>query len=226
VRATPPLTEVSTSDRTVVWGHSQGGGAALWAGGIAPAYAPDVPLAGVAALAPAGDLPALVGNLDAVPGGSIFASFVVAGYASTYPDADVEAYVRPEAQVFVREIAGRCLAEPEVLLSVGSSLAFDGSIFARNPAEGAFGRRLAENVPTLPVAAPLLIAQGQADALVVPERQAAYARRLCAAGQKLEYRSYAGRDHVGIVAPDSPLVPDLVRWTEERFAGVPATSTC
>ncbi len=226
VRAARGITEVEVGDRTVVWGHSQGGGAALWTGGIAPVYAPDVPLAGVAALAPASDLPALVGNLDRVPGGGIFASFVVAGYAATYPDVDVDASVRPEAQVFVREIAARCLAEPEVLLSVGSSLAFDGSIFAGSPAAGALGRRLGENVPTLPIAAPLLIAQGAADALVLPERQAAYAKRLCAAGQKLDYRTYPGRDHVGVVAADSPLVPDLVRWTTERFAGLPAASTC
>ncbi len=226
VRAARQLNEVTLADRTVVWGHSQGGGAALWTGGIARTYAPDVPLAGVAALAPASDLPALVDNLDRVPGGSIFASFVVAGYSSTYPDVSVDDYVRPEAQVIVREIAARCLDEPEALLSVGSSLAFDGSIFARDPATGAFGHRLQENVPTLPISAPLLIAQGDADTLVVPDRQAAYARRLCAAGQNLEYRTYAGRDHVGVVAPDSPLVADLVRWTADRLAGAPAPSTC
>ena len=60
----------------------------------------------------------------------------------------------------------------------------------------------------------------------MPDRQAAYARRLCAAGQNLEYRTYAGRDHVGVVAPDSPLVADLVRWTADRLAGAPAPSTC
>jgi len=226
VRAARKLPDISLSDRTVVWGHSQGGGAALWTGGIAASYAPDVPLAGVAALAPASDLPALVGNLDAVPGGSIFASFVVAGYTSTYPDVRFDDYVRPEAQVFVRAIAGRCLAEPEVLLSVGSALAFDGSIFRTSPTTGAFGRRLRENVPVLRVAAPLFVGQGLADALVLPDRQADYVRQLCRGGQQLEYRTYPGQDHVGVVGPQSALVPDLLRWTADRFDGKPSPSTC
>jgi hypothetical protein len=41
---------------------------------LAPTYAPDANVIGVAALAPASDLPGLVGNLDEVTGGSIFAS--------------------------------------------------------------------------------------------------------------------------------------------------------
>jgi hypothetical protein len=44
----------------VVSGH--GGHAALWTGILAPTYAPDVTLDGVAALAPAGNLPSPVEN--------------------------------------------------------------------------------------------------------------------------------------------------------------------
>ncbi|QUB99149.1 hypothetical protein [Cellulosimicrobium cellulans] len=48
----------------------------------------------------------------------------------------------------------------------------------------------------------------------------------CAAGQPVDYRTYEGRDHVGLVQADSPLAPDLVRWTEARLAGEPPTPTC
>jgi uncharacterized membrane protein HdeD (DUF308 family) len=51
VRAARRLPEIRLGDRTVVWGHSHGGGAALWVGQEARSYAPDVPLRGVAALA-------------------------------------------------------------------------------------------------------------------------------------------------------------------------------
>ena len=226
VRAARQLGDVSLSNRTVVWGHSQGGNAALWTGGLQPSYAPDVPLAGVAAMAPASDLPGLVGNLEKIPGGSIFASYVVAAYTRTYPDVKEDDVLRPAARTFVDEMAQRCLAEPEALVSVGSSLTFDGPIFTDAATQGAFGRRLQENTPTKPITAPLLIAQGGSDPLVLPTAQAAYAKRLCDAGQALDYRTYPGRDHVGVVSPQSELIPDLVRWTQDRIDGKPASVTC
>src|SRR5262249_1937513 len=56
VRAARQMPELTLGERTVVWGHSQGGHAALWTGIIAPKYAPDVTIAGVAAIAPAANM--------------------------------------------------------------------------------------------------------------------------------------------------------------------------
>src|SRR5439155_1171000 len=56
VRAARHLPGVTLGDRTVVWGHSQGGNAALWTGILAPGYAPDAGVVGVAALAPGSEL--------------------------------------------------------------------------------------------------------------------------------------------------------------------------
>jgi hypothetical protein len=42
----------------------------------------------------------------------------------------------------------------------------------------------------------------------------------------VDYRTYAGRDHVPLVEPDSPAVTDLLQWTQERFRQVPARDTC
>ena len=53
VRAARELPATQATSRFAVWGHSQGGHAALWTGQLQPSYAPDVTLAGVAALAPA-----------------------------------------------------------------------------------------------------------------------------------------------------------------------------
>ena len=40
----------------------------------------------------------------------------------------------------------------------------------------------------------------------------------CAQGGKVDYRTYPGRDHVGVVA-DSALIPDLMQWTQDRLNG-------
>ncbi|MGA4778372.1 lipase family protein [Cellulosimicrobium sp. AB352] len=226
VRAARALDDATLGEQTVVWGHSQGGHAALWTGAVAPVYAPDVPLAGVAALAPASDLTAMVSHLENVPGGSVFASYVVAAYDAAYPDADAIEAVRPGARLVVHEMASRCLSEPGALVSVAEALSMDQPLWTTDPTDGALGERLAENVPTGAVEAPLLVAQGASDPLVLPSTQDAYVGERCAAGQPVDYRTYEGRDHVSLVQADSPLAPDLVRWTEARLAGEPPTPTC
>lgn len=227
-RAARELDGADLGLRSVVWGHSQGGGAALWTGGVASYYAPDVPLDGVAALAPAANLPGLVATLPDVTGGSVFASFVLSGYAGVYPDVTWRDYVRPGAQTTVRAIASRCLSEPGVLVSVLELLALsrDPVITASDPGTGPLGTRLAENVPPLTTEAPLLLAQGADDTLITTEIQEEFVDAVCDAGQQLDYRTYERRDHVGLVQPDSPLVPDLIAWTHDRFADVPVEPGC
>lgn len=228
VRAARQVAEADLGEQTVVWGHSQGGHAALWTGGLADTYAPDVPLSGVAALAPASNPRALTANLNNITGGSIFASFVVAAYTSIYDDVSFGAYVRPGAEVVVREMATRCLAEPGTLISAlhAVGLSADPEIFRQQPTTGAFGRHLQENVPPASVSAPLLIAQGAIDTLVTARSQDEYVDTLCAAGQDVDYRRYAGREHVDLVQPGSALLPELFAWTRDRLDAHAADTGC
>ena len=226
VRAAHQLTDAHLSEQTVVWGHSQGGHAALWAGMLAPAYAPELEIDGVAALAPASNLPGLVDATEGVTGGELFASYVVDAYTATYPDVTYDDLVRPGARIIVREMAQRCLAEPGILVSALTSVSLDKPIWSGDPSSGPFLARLEQNVPAGPIPAPLLVGQGADDGLVVPAAQDAYVDARCAAGYAVDYRTYDGRGHVPLVEPDSPLVPDLLAWTTDRFAGRPATDTC
>lgn len=223
VRAARTMTELSWGDRTVVWGHSQGGHAAIWTGGLAPAYAPDVDVVGVAAMAPATDLPALVAGVKDTVVGKIMLSFVLSAYSSTYPEVRFDDYVGPRRRG--RAMASRCLSGPGALLSVATALTM-GDLFAVDPSTGPLAARLDANVPRLPVPSPLLIMQGRADTLVLPDVQDRYVQARCDAGQPVEYRTYAGRDHLSVLAPDSPLVVDLIAWTRARFAGAPPPGGC
>lgn len=226
VRAARQLSALSLRPAVVVWGHSQGGHAALWTAELAPSYAPDVRIAGVAAMAPATDLPPMLARIQATPVGGIMSAYVLHAYAAAYPDVRIEDYVRPIKRMLVADMAGRCLDGGRALASVASSLAIGGAPFATDPTTGPLGRRLAENVPRGRIDAPVLIAQGEADELVAPDLQAAYARQRCAAGQAIAYRRYPGADHLSLVAPGAALEADLLEWTAERFAGRSAESTC
>ena len=230
VRAAHQLEHLDLSPETVIWGHSQGGHAALWAGQLAPTYAPDVDVVGIAALSAASDPLALAELVTAHPGAlgaSLGISFVLAAYSRTYPDVSLDD-VTPAARTLVEEAAARCTSEPGTLVTVltGVAVSRDVPILRADPATGAVGRRLRENVPLGPWAAPLFLGQGTADEVIAVRLQDDYVARLCAAGRPLRYTTYAGRDHMGVLAPDSPLNADLEQWTEDRLAGLPQANTC
>lgn len=226
VRAAQQLPDAALPTRTVVWGHSQGGHAALWAGGLAGEVAPEVDIAGVAAMAPAANLPGLLADLVTSPIGGVFGSFVIASYAEAYPDVELDQYVRPGARIGVQETAGRCLTDPGMIVSVVGALLGDKPVWSGDPATGALAVRARENVPTLPIAAPLLVAQGAADTLVKPVAQEEWVAARCAAGQKLEYRTYDHLDHMGLVTGESALLPELFEWTAARVAGEAPAVDC
>ncbi|WP_446663556.1 lipase family protein [Flexivirga sp. B27] len=226
VRAARQLRHVSVSKRTVLWGLSQGGGAALWTRQIQRSYAPDVPLTGVAAIAPTSDMPALARHFNSIPKGMVFMAFVLKAYAAEYADVRVADYVDPAGNKLVRGASERCLRTAETYVAQAVSKGATAPLLNREPTDGALGRRLHENTPVAIDPTPLLIAQGGADKLVPAGVQRAYARGMCERGQQLDYRQYAGRGHGGVARGDSPLLPQLISWTEHRLAGVPAADSC
>lgn len=228
VRAAQQMDEISLSGQTTLWGHSQGGHASLWAGELAASYAPELDVVGVVSLAPASDAIGLVRHLPNVTGGSVFASFVAEAYFAHYPDVTRSRYIEPSARTVVREMSTRCLSEPGALVSVLAALSIDTdmSIFRTDPTTGPLGDRLRENTPRGEIVAPLFVGQGGSDPLVDPAMQRAYVSDRCADGQALEYREYAGFDHMGVVGSASPLIPELFNWTKARFSGEPFDSNC
>jgi pimeloyl-ACP methyl ester carboxylesterase len=230
IRAAHQVDDLHLSDQTVVWGHSQGGHAALWAGQLAPTYAPELRIQGIAALSPASDPLALASQVAQHPGAlgaTLGVSFVVTAYARTYPDITLDEIVEPSARTFVKEAAARCTVDPGTLVTIltGVALSLD-PVVKVDPTQGAFGQRLTQNIPLGPWPSPLFIGQGAADEVVDPAIQARYIAGLCSAGRALQFTSYPGATHMGVLKPESPLTADLEHWTQDRFAGRPARSTC
>lgn len=210
------------SARTVAWGHSQGGHAALWMSQIAEDYAPGVTLLGTAALAPAADPLALAEELTAGDASvllSILISWVLVPYADTYDDVELSRYIAPGAEAIVREMTQRCPSEPGVMVSVATALgvAEDRPLYVGDLTAGALGRRLADNVPSGPWEHPLLIAWGDQDEVIPPRLQQEYVDRLCAQGEQVRFLEYRGYDHLGTLLPRSSFLPVLAKWTDERL---------
>jgi pimeloyl-ACP methyl ester carboxylesterase len=216
VRAAHQMTELTLDARTVVWGHSQGGHSALWTGIVGPRYAPELNIVGVAAIAPAANPARIIVMNPAIDKG--LGPYIAASYSRFYPDIKFEMALRPEALAAGREITKLCGSfppdDPKRIRQLTATFEAPTLATKTNPALAA---RLAQNTADRPIAAPLLIAQGLADAVVSPMATEMYVEERCAAGQNLEYWTVAGRDHSDIVQPDSPLAVPLAAWTAARF---------
>jgi acetyl esterase/lipase len=229
VRAARRMNEINLDDRVVVWGHSQGGHAALWSGIRAQEYAIDLKVLAIAAVAPASDLRPFGAAAPSTIFGKLITpivwSLIIRSYSAAYPDVDEGFYIRKHARPFVNDMAGRCLGEWRTLFSVLEGALFPGfGIFAHHPTDGPLASRLEQNSPMGPIPMPVLIAQGDQDDLMDLQRRFVAAR--CAAGQRMDFRAYPGQDHVSVMASNSRLVPDLIDWTRDRLAGQLASTKC
>lgn len=208
--------------RTVVWGHSQGGHAALWTSQIAEDYAPELRVRGTAVLAPAAEPVELAEELtrgDANALLSILISWVLVPYADTYDDVDLTRYIAPGSEAIVREMTQRCPSEPGVMVSVATALGVseDRPLYVGDLTTGVLGRRLADNTPTGPWEQPLLVAWGDEDEVIPARLQREFVARLCAQGERVRSLEYRGYDHLRTLLPGSRFVPVLISWTDARF---------
>ncbi|MEP6481419.1 MAG: lipase family protein [Rhodoglobus sp.] len=226
VLAAHQLTDLSLSNRTVVWGHSQGGQAAIWTGQLAADYAPDLEILGVAAAAPAADAKGLISTFENSTIGKVLGPFVIRAFSETYADVDALDYVDPRMFAIYDAASRRCFAGSQTAVTALTVATMYGPMYTKDPSTGPLGERLDQNKPTGPIAAPLFIAQGAADPLILPKVQEQYIKDRCDAGQALRYEEYAGRDHLSVVADDSPFSAELLTWTDDRFAGKPQQNTC
>jgi uncharacterized membrane protein HdeD (DUF308 family)/pimeloyl-ACP methyl ester carboxylesterase len=226
ILAAAELPGLTLSPDTVVWGHSQGGHAALWTTQLAPEYTPGVDVLGTAAVAPAADPAALADELlryDANAMLSVLTSWVLVPYSQTYADVHLEDYVAPGARAIVREMTQRCPSEPGVVVSVLTALGVseDRPLYTADLTGGALGRRLAENAATQPTAVPMLVAWGRADEVIPTKLQDRFVREMCEQGQQVRWRSYQGYDHLRAILPGSRFLPMLHRWTDDLFTRTP-----
>lgn len=218
------------SPRTVAWGHSQGGHAALWFSQIVDDYAPELDYRGTAVLAPVADPLALAGEMmpagSAAPQGqdallSIITAWVLVPYADTYPDVDLGRYVTPGAEAIVREMTQRCPTEPGVMVSVATALGVseDRPLYLGDLTAGPLGEHLADNAADGPWGTPLLVAWGDADEVIPPRLQQDFVERVCAQGEQVRWGVYSGYDHLATLLPRSRFLPLLVSWTDTVLGG-------
>jgi alpha-beta hydrolase superfamily lysophospholipase len=91
-----------------VWGHSQGGQAALYTGILAQSYALELQLVGVAAAAPATELGILLADDRETAGGRNITAMTLWSWSRVY-GAPITNVVTPQAMPAVDQLAGECI---------------------------------------------------------------------------------------------------------------------
>jgi len=226
IRAAHALADAGIGTRSVLWGHSQGGQAVLFAAKLAKSYAPDVSVLGVVAAAPATDLGTLMRDDIATAGGKNLLAMTLWSWQKVF-GASLSEIVLPAAIPDVDKLAGICLESiidirPREMIGKEFQQQF---LKTSDPtALEPWKHLLAENtIGLLPPEIPVLIAQGTADVVVDPPVTKAYAARLCMAGSTVEMLQYEGVGH-GMISRDA--AQPSVDWIADRFSGKPVPTKC
>ncbi len=224
VRAARALPNTGASNRFAVWGHSQGGHAALYTGEVAARYAPELKLVGVAAAAPATYLVELF-DADESTEQDLLAMTILSW--TRLENVPVANLVEPQMMPAFERTARDCIesvAEFEKIETDESPLK-SGQFLKVDPAKTVPWKSIMlRNTPgQAPAGAPVFIAQGTADTTVEPAITKRFGEALCAQGVRVSFVPLPGVTHT-FAARDSANA--ALNWMTERFRGAPAPSSC
>jgi acetyl esterase/lipase len=226
VRAARQIAGPTASNRFAVWGHSQGGHAALWTGELAAKYAPELKVVGVAAAAPASLLGELFDNDLGTDAGKGLTALTLWSWSKIY-DLDLAAIVEPEDVSSVAAIGGECLAGfTDLATDASAILQIDrGKFMYSDPVTTPpWSTIIVENTPgKLAAGAPVFLAQGSRDVIVEQSVTKQFAIELCGQGVPVVFHEVTDGTHT-IIADVSATA--AVEWMAARFAGDPAPTNC
>jgi acetyl esterase/lipase len=226
VRAASNMPGAGGGKRFTVWGHSQGGQAALFTGMIAKSYAPELELLGVAAAAPATDLAALMRDDIGTTGGNNIMAMTLWSWHRVF-DAPIAKIVDPRAIPTLDRLARVCIEGPFDLSArqkIGQALD-QHFLTVDQPADIEPWRSLLQknSAGILPSEIPVFLAQGTTDQIINPNVTRDYMNKLCNAGSKVKLMILPDIGH-GRAAQASTAT--AVSWMTDRFAGGAAPDDC
>lgn len=217
--------EPDIGTKYAVMGHSQGGQADLFTAAEGPTYAPEFQLVGNVAMAPGTHIAERLAALrasDKVELALPYGLYVLHSYSTTDKSIDVGRILTAKAQPHLAELMNGCMTQ--ALTDSYWATAPAKAQFLPNPDLTAFLKMAAQNEPgTLTISAPTLVMQGTADKTVRPQDTDMAVRDLCAKGNVVEYKTFSGKDHDGVMVAGAG---DALAFVADRFAGKPITGNC
>ncbi|MDQ2700929.1 MAG: lipase family protein [Actinomycetota bacterium] len=188
------------SKRYLIAGHSQGGHAALFAAGEAAKWIPELKLRGTLAYAPASHMKEQAGflpNLTTPSSLTALAAMIVKGATVVTKDIKPAELLSDSVLGLYPQTGTRCLeqlAKPNSLGGIAPS-----ALIREGADTGPLFDLLAEQNPAVKTAAPVMVAQGDADVTTFKILTDPLISELTALGTKVDYRVYEGAAHFDIL---------------------------
>lgn len=222
-RAALAFSDISVQPDILIWGQSQGGHAALFAGQLAPTYAPELKVLGVAAEAPAADLGAIFQSLTQrnEQGGVVALPLMAAdAWIKAGLDVNRDQLMTKRGEGALTNVVDNVCLMPAIL---ATQLAQPSDLL-KPDALDVLGPAITANTPSVgPYAMPLFIGQGDADHVVPVSTNTHFAEWLCEGGNTLTYTVYEGAGHFAIVEAAEA---DVLAWMERLRSGRDPGTTC
>ncbi len=225
VRAAQTLPGADSNGKYAVWGHSQGGQAALFAGQIGKAYAPELDLVGIAAAAPPTDMNIELTAPFQSDSGRLLAAYVYYSWAGTYHVA-LTSIVYPQAVPNVDHVVTKCIGTLGQAVDAIRAAAALNPVFRNHDPKVTppWPELLTENSPGhAPPGAPLFIAQGSSDGTVEPNFTRSFVAEACARHDIVDYHEMQGVGHLTIARKSAGAAAS---WIRDRFAGLKPPDNC
>lgn len=225
VRAARQLKDAHAGSRFAVWGHSQGGHAALFTALNVSSYAPELALVGAAAAAPASNLVELFHADRNTASGRSLTAMAVLSWTRVF-GFPLETFVEKRTIPRFDALASDCIETvADFIKESDDQKALARSFLKVDPLATPELRSIMEkNSPgALPRGIPVFLAQGSADDLVRPAITRGYMSVLCQGGSHVKLYVMPGGGHMW-AGRDSASA--AVAWIGQRFKGHAAPSDC
>jgi len=218
------MTKLNASDTAVIYGLSQGGQAALFAGELAPTWAPEIKIAGVVAAAPISEIDLLLPIVAMVP--DLADDYVLGVYGQVAGNAKLNTsqVLDPVASAQGSLVESQCVGQIQegfkaLLASSGKS-----TFMSTNPLTlPDWKTQLTSSVPGQRITgAPILVLQGKDDTIVPAVTTQTLIKRICGK-DRVQYIVYANTRHGDIIESGDR---DIRAFITNRMAGAPFTPAC
>ena len=220
-----PGAGVAANAPAAVWGYSQGGQSADFAGEQKATYTPEMNLVAVAAGGVPGDFIRSAHYLDGSYGFA-FLGLAITGLNSQYgQDIPINLVATDFGKQTLNRIAGECIFQ--ALFDVMDHKLSEYTLGNQNldallsvgPVKATL---LKQTLGTKGIPVPLYQFHGAADEFIPLDQAFALKQSYCAKGTKVTFDLYPSEHIATLTQAATP----VLTWLNDRFAGKPATDTC
>jgi hypothetical protein len=220
-----PGAGITADAPAAIWGYSQGGHGAAWAAELAPTYAPELKVVGVAAGGVPSDLMVLAPTLNRNAGFAFLASAMV-GLRNEYPNGvPLQLIASESGKVEFDKIASECIFKSlfeYINRDISEFTLGNTTLESLLEVQPAIDAITEQALGTNPMPMPMYLYHGRADEFIPLDQGWSLRKKYCEMGGNVTFDLYPS-EHI---VTQFQGATTALKWLGDRFAGKPEQGTC